>query len=116
MTEAHRILKPGGLMLHNIGCNDHYAFVDPTISFVNFLQFSESKWRLWNNSLLYQNRMRAPEFLELSEQAGLPVILTRTHVRDGTREALTRLEIAPEFRRFSTEDLAYTTLDFVARK
>ena len=37
MVESQRILRPTGLALHNIGCNDRYAFRDRSISFVNFL-------------------------------------------------------------------------------
>jgi SAM-dependent methyltransferase len=116
LRESRRILKPGRLALHNIGCNDHYAFFDRSISFVNFLKFDESQWRLWNNPLQYQNRLRAPQFLELAAEAGLEVIYQRTHVRPGCREALAQFTVAPEFRKFSHEDLAITTLDFISQK
>ncbi len=116
LRESQRILKPGGLALHNVGCNDHYAFVDPSISFVNFLRFSESEWRLWNNSLQYQNRLRAPQFLDLASEAGLKVIYKRTHVRPGSREALAQFTVAREFRQFQPEDLATTSLDFICQK
>lgn len=116
MGESRRILRPGGLALHNVACNDHYAHFDAGISFVNYLRYNESQWRKWNNSLQYQNRLRAPEFLNLAMEAGLEVIYKRIFVRPGTREALTMLPIAPEFHRFSREDLAITTVDFIARK
>jgi SAM-dependent methyltransferase len=116
MYESRRVLRPGGLALHNVACNDHYAYIDPGISFVNYLQYNESQWSKWNNSLQYQNRLRAPEFLDLAIEAGLEVIYKRIFVTPGTREALTTFEIAPEFRRFSIEDVAITTIDFIARK
>jgi SAM-dependent methyltransferase len=116
MCESRRILRPGGLILHNVACNDHYARMDPSISFANYLQYSESQWRKWNNSLQYQNRLRAPEFLELATEGGLEVIYKRTSVAAGTREALATFKVASQFRRFSAEDLAATTIDFVARK
>lgn len=116
MKESFRVLIPGGLAMHNVGCNDHYAFFDKSISFINFLQYGEREWRLWNNSLQYQNRMRAPEFIKLATGAGFEVIQRRTHVRPGTREALANLRIAPEFRRFSEDELVATTSDFIVRK
>jgi hypothetical protein len=116
MCESRRILRPGGLALHNVACNDHYAHIDPGISFVNYLQYSESQWRKWNNSLQYQNRLRAPEFLDLATEAGLEIIHKRTFVGPGTREALANFEVASQFQCFSTEDLATTTIDFIARK
>ena len=116
MRESIRVLRPGGLAMHNIGCNDHYAFFDKSISFVNFLRYEEREWKLWNNTIQYQNRMRAPEFVELAMQAGFEVVRVATHVRPGTLEALDRMRIAPEFSRFSREEVAATTLDFVCRK
>ena len=116
MKESFRVLKPGGLAVHNVGCNDHYAFFDKSISFINYLQYDEREWRLWNNSLQYQNRLRVPEFVELAVQAGFEVISKKTHVRPGTLEALASLRIAPQFDRFSRDELAATTVDFIGRK
>lgn len=116
MCESKRILRPGGLALHNVACNDHYSNTDRGISSVNYLRYSESQWSKWNNSLQYQNRLRAREFLELAAAGGLEVIYVQTAVRPGTREALAAIEVAPEFRRFSLEDLAITTVDFIAKK
>lgn len=116
MQESFRVLKPGGLAMHNVGCNDHYAFFDKSISFGNFLQYGEREWRLWNNPIQYQNRLRAPEFVELATAAGFDVINKRTHVRPGTLEALANMRIAPQFDRFSRDELAATTVDFIGRK
>jgi len=116
MSEIMRMLRPGGLTLHNVGCNDHYAFVDRRISFVNYLRYTEARWSRWNNRLQYQNRLRAPEFLEMASEAGLEVIYKQVAVRPGTREALTTFEVAPEFQRFSKEQMAITTVDFIAKK
>lgn len=116
MQESVRILRPGGMALHNVCCGDHYAFFDPSISFVNFLKYEEKGWRIWNNSLLYQNRLRSPDFLNLASEAGLKVLLKRNFVRPGTYEALASMKVAEPFQHLSTEDLAQTTIDFVAQK
>jgi len=116
MKESFRILKPGGLAMHNVGCNDHYAFFDKSISFVNFLQYDEREWKLWNNPIQYQNRLRAPEFVELAAGEGFEVIRKKLHVRPGTLEALASLRISPRFDRFSEDELAATTVDFIVRK
>jgi hypothetical protein len=116
MAESLRVLRPGGLAMHNVGCNDHYAFFDKSISFVNFLQFDDREWRRWNNPIQYQNRLRAPEFVALAEGAGLEVISEKKNVRPGTLEALATMRVAPEFKRFSKDEIAITTLDFISRK
>lgn len=116
LAESYRMLRAGGFMMHNVACNDHYAHFDKTISYVNFLRYSEKQWRFWNNRLQYQNRMRAPEFLALACQAGFEIAAQHTHVAAGSREALRSFTIAPEFRAFSEADLATTTIDFIGRK
>jgi SAM-dependent methyltransferase len=116
MREAHRVLKPEGLMVHAVGCNDHYAFFDKSISFVNYLQFTAKQWRLWNNRLLYQNRLRANDFIRLARESSFEVVHEARAVRPGSREALASLKIAHEFSSYATEDMVATTVDFVARK
>jgi len=116
VCESRRNPRPGGLALHNVACIDHYAHRDSQLSFVNYLRYSESQWRKWNNSLQYQNRLRASELLDLATQAGFEIILKRTYARSGTREALANFHVAPQSRRFWMEDLAITTVDFIARK
>jgi hypothetical protein len=49
-------------------------------------------------------------------QAGFEVINNRTHVRPGTLEALAGLRVAPQFERFSRDELTATTTDFIVRK
>jgi SAM-dependent methyltransferase len=116
MRESCRVLKDDGLVLHAVACNDHYANFDSTISFVNYLQFSERQWCRWNNPIQYQNRLRAPDFLQLARENGLEILHEARHTRPGTREALATMKLAPEFASYTREDLEATTIDFVARK
>ena len=46
LREAYRVLKDDGLMVHAIACNDHYAYFDPSVSFVHFLRYTDKQWRL----------------------------------------------------------------------
>lgn len=114
MQEARRILRPSGVAVHCVACNDHYANFDRSISFVNYLRFSERQWRWWNNSLQYQNRLRAVDFLRLTEEGGLRVIAKQIYCRGGVQEALAQLPIAAEFDMYTSEELLATTVNFVA--
>jgi hypothetical protein len=80
------------------------------------LQYGEQEWRFWNNPIQYQNRLRAPEFLELATQAGFEVISKKTHARPGTLEAPASLRGASQFDRFSRDEIAAATVDFIGRK
>ena len=59
LKEASRLLGKRGVALHHIDLSDHYAHDDPSISYINFLQFSERDWlRIAGNRFAYHNRMR----------------------------------------------------------
>jgi hypothetical protein len=113
-AESRRILRPGGLAIHSANCGDHYAYFDSGINAMNYLTYTSENWRFWDNSLLYQNRMRPQDFLELAERVGLNVILSIFRPRPELLESLPQMNIAPEFRRYAPEQLASTSVDFVA--
>lgn len=116
MRESHRILRNDGIIVHGVACNDHYAHFDKSISFINYLQFSEAGWKLWNNDINYQNRLRASDFVRIATDAGFQLIFDNRSVRPGCREALATMKVDPAFARYSTEDLLTTTIDFIAEK
>lgn len=117
-AESWRILRPGGVVFHSVNCGDHYAYTDPSVNQLHYLQYSERWWRmLWNNDLQYQNRLRAVDFINLARKHDLEI------VRDTTKVAPERLaelhalpRVAREFRGYTPEELCVTTIDFIARK
>jgi hypothetical protein len=115
LRESRRLIGARGVSLHAVACNDHYAHFDRTISFVHYLQFDARQWRLWNNALNYQNRLRAPDFIAAARDAGLEIVHEERAVRPGSREALATMRVAPEFASYAAEDLVATTVNFVAR-
>jgi len=114
--ESKRILAPDGVMFHSVNCGDHYAYVDRSISQLHYLRYSDAEWRLWQNEFLFQNRMRAREFVELAEQAGFAIALNTAHATERRLRELAEVPIHPQFRRFPPEQLCITTIDFIARK
>jgi SAM-dependent methyltransferase len=116
MKESVRILRPGGIAIHGVNCGDHYAYFDRSISPINYLSYSERHWALWNNGLQYQNRLRPQDLLQIAETSGLEIILKKQQAKPQLLAKLKGMKIAPEFRKYSDEELACTSLDFVARK
>jgi SAM-dependent methyltransferase len=115
MRESLRILKPSGLCIHSANCGDHYAYFDRKITAINYLQYSSKRWRLWNNSLLFQNRLRPQDFLEIAENEGFCIILAKFKSKPELLRAISEMKIAPEFSRYPPDQLACTSIDFVGR-
>jgi SAM-dependent methyltransferase len=114
--EAMRILKPGGIVMHAVNCGDHYAYSDPSITQVNYLQFTDEEWAIWNNDFQFQNRLRAKEFVAMAERAGFTIELDVRPLRADRLAQLATMQVAPCFAGYTRDELAATTVDFVGRK
>jgi len=118
--EAHRILKPGGIVYHSVNCGDHYAYSDPEIDQLNYLQYSDVAWRRWDNEFLYQNRLRAFAFTDMARAAGFAIALDIPNTTPDRLHSVRRMRaeerLDPAFRDLTDEQLAVTSLDFVGRK
>ena len=93
---------------------DHYAYFDRRLTPIHYLRFRERTWRIWNNGLQHQNRLRPDDFLELAEREGLQIVLNR-QPRPELLARFEELPIAPEFRHYPRAQLCTTSVDFVAR-
>ena len=99
-----------------MNCGDHYAYADPKVHQLNYLQFSERQWKFWNNRFLYQNRLRARQFVDGARDAGFELLLDTSHTRPQRLEQLRAMKIAPEFSAIPEETLCITTVDFIGKK
>lgn len=115
LRETARIVKPAGVSLHSVNCGDHYAYFDRSITSINYLKYSDRQWRLWNNRLLHQNRLRPDDFLQLAEDAGLQVVLSRFTPKEHLLKMLPTLGVAEQFERYSPDQLCATSIDFAGR-
>jgi hypothetical protein len=101
--EFQRVLSERGIMNHHIDMADHYANFDKRITVYNFLKFPEPVWRLFNNDLQYQNRLRLPDFRQLHLQAGFEVIEERNQSRV---DELRAVRLAAQFHNYDLQELA----------
>ena len=113
--EARRILVPGGVMFHSVNCGDHYAYVDRRINQLHYLRYSDAEWAIWNNAFLYQNRMRAHEFVERAEAAGFAITLNTARPHERRLRELAEMRVHPQFAHVAPERLCITSVDFIAR-
>jgi SAM-dependent methyltransferase len=114
--EASRILKPGAIVFHSVNCGDHYAYMDGSISQLNYLRYSDAAWEKWNNAFLYQNRLRAEDFIRMAKEAGFAIEIDTSRPHPKRLAELEAIDVHPRFARYSKEQLAITSVDFVGRK
>ena len=60
-----KIIKKDGIISASIDYSDHYSHTDTKISKLNFLQFSDEIWSRYNNSFLFQNRLRHQDYKKI---------------------------------------------------
>jgi 2-polyprenyl-3-methyl-5-hydroxy-6-metoxy-1,4-benzoquinol methylase len=115
MREARRILRPRGIVFHSVNCGDHYAYTDRRISQLNYLRFSSSDWSRWNNAFLYQNRLRYTDFVKMAEDAGFAIEVNTARPAPQRLEQLAAIPVHADFSRYSKDELAVTSIDFIGR-
>jgi len=115
-AESMRILRPGGSMFHSVNCGDHYAYADRKVHQLHYLQFDDRQWAFWNNRFLYQNRLRAHQFVDAARDGGFELIFDSSTPRPQRLEQLKAMTVAPQFAHIPAEKLCITSVDFIALK
>jgi SAM-dependent methyltransferase len=116
MTEARRVLKPGGIWYSLIGLHDHYAGFDKSVSEVNFLRYPEWLWRLLvKNKISYHNRLRERDFLDMMARVGGEIVRIHHVQRREDVERVRAMKIDRHFAGYTPEELAVTRTEIIAR-
>ncbi|HSY77875.1 MAG TPA: class I SAM-dependent methyltransferase, partial [Bacteroidia bacterium] len=112
LKEFKRIVKQGGIMSHSIDMSDHFAHFDKSISVFNFLQYTDSQWKMIDNSIQPQSRLRVTEYKDMYKQLGIP-ITTEKLVR-GNIDEIKKLELSEKYTSDSLDDIAVTHCHFAS--
>ncbi len=110
IEEMHRILKPNGVISHNINYKDH---LDESL---NNLRFSEKIWEsdLFAKSGFYTNRIPAVEMHQYFKKGGFNLVQEAFGRWD--KLPISRISLSKQFRKFSNDELARPTSRFIAIK
>ncbi len=113
-SEFKRILHPKGVMSHSIDMSDHFAHLDKSITNFNFLKFSDRQWKLIDNSIQPQNRLRISDYERLFRESGFEILERKD--RTGTVDQLRSFSPAKRFLSYAEKDLLATHSHLVCRK
>jgi hypothetical protein len=103
LVEFKRVSRPGAVMSHFINLSDEYAQFDRSLSEFNFLKYPDWQWKYLDSPFTRKSRLRISDYRELFAQAGCPIV-QEEDIKGEVRE-LERIRLAPEFARYSKEDL-----------
>jgi SAM-dependent methyltransferase len=113
--EAHRILRPDGIMIHLIDPSDHFSHADESISSINFLQYSEREFSRYNSSFCFQNRLRVSAYLQLVAETDFTILHAERRVDESAIAVLPRLNLHSDFSGFPPQEICSTSVAVVAR-
>jgi SAM-dependent methyltransferase len=117
LVECRRLLKPDGLLSYRADLEDHYARAGGGVSRYNFLRYSDRKWALFNPPLHYQSRLRYPDYVRITREAGFEIVreqVSRPSEQD--LAALRTLDVAERFRSYSAEELGVRGVTIAATR
>jgi cyclopropane fatty-acyl-phospholipid synthase-like methyltransferase len=114
--EAHRLLRRKGVMMHHIDLTDHYSHQDASITSINFLHFTETEFRKYNNRFIYQNRLRPNHYRELIERAGFRVVAWSVDVNERAMQPFSKKLLAAPYDQLSREEICAARVRVVAER
>ncbi len=104
LSKFKTLASKGGVMSHFIDMSDHFAHFDTSINIYNYLRFSDSAWRLIDNSVQPQNRWRLSEYEKLYRS--LSINISETDCRKGNVEEVLSVSLADKYKNYDVKDLA----------
>lgn len=113
-TEFLRVGSADARMSHYIDLADHYAGHDPRINEFHFLTIGPRRWRLANNRLGYQNRLRIDDYRRILTETGW-LVRTQTLTRR-KRATLQDLSLVPPFDSTPVKELLVVKAHLVTRR
>jgi ubiquinone/menaquinone biosynthesis C-methylase UbiE len=114
LNEFKRIQKEESVLSHFIDLSDHFAHYDNSITIYNFLRFSDNQWKIIDNSLQPQNRMRLTDYKALYDSLGIKFEITE--LREGDVKVLQSVSINKKYKDYSMNELAVSHCQFISKK
>ena len=114
LLEFKRVVnKKHGVMSHAIDMTDHFAHFDKSITIYNFLKYSEKQWRMIDNTIQPQNRLRFGDYLTMYEELNIPI--THTEHSPGNIDEAKSVSLHKDFLEKNLKDIAISHCHIVSK-
>jgi SAM-dependent methyltransferase len=105
--DSKRSLRPGGVHSHGIDHTDHRANVDPRLSRIDFLRYSDLTWGLISNTpQICTNRLRNSDYISMLRDTGYQIVWERKFVINQAVHEANDMKLSGRFRDKHIDDLA----------
>lgn len=111
---TYHLSAPEGISSHIVDLGDHFAHLDRHITPFNFLRYSKRTWRMIDNRIQPQNRLRVPDYRALFSRSGFRAVAEQRLEVD--RTALARVKLHADYRRIDADELAVIGCHFVLER
>jgi len=112
VADIHRVLRPGGFSVHQIGIDDHLQHYDGKMSPKAYISYSDKMWKLFfENGVQYFNRLQMSEWLRAFARKDMEQLEAISEHCD-----IDGLSVNKRFADYSKDDLSCTTLTIIHRK
>jgi len=116
LREASRVLRKNGRAVHLVDPSDHFAHTDSELNLINFLRYSSHDWgRIAGIQFMYQNRLRASDYLEALRNSGFHIDSIEAVTDQRSLDELAAgFPVHPDFSSYAPQDLATVQFAFSA--
>lgn len=116
-AHAAKVLKPGGMMCHEIDMSDHFEHKDKSISTVDMLGLDDATWQAKTHDPQdYQNRLRRFEFAQILRDGGWEILQMDGQPYPPAMESLKTMKLVPRYANVPHEELAILWSVVVAKR
>jgi hypothetical protein len=112
-AEFRRLASSNAVLIEFINLKDQFLNFDRSISPMNFLQYSDSKWRWLDSPLIPQTRLRISDYRRILVESGYEIVKETS--KSAPPEQLDRVRLDPKFQKYTREDLLVIETWLVAR-
>ncbi len=74
LNKINYVLNNKKLVSSIIDYSDHYAHTDKKITYLNFLKYNSDDWKKYNNTYLFQNRLRHQDYRKIFKNNDFKII------------------------------------------
>ncbi|PKQ46678.1 hypothetical protein [Confluentibacter flavum] len=112
-------MEEDAAILHLISPSDHRAYSDSSLSYYDFLKYSQSEWDNIQTKFDYHNRLRLPQYIDIFEKIGFKILyLEYDKVSNNSKkyEDYKKLKIHSDYVKFNEEQLLAGSINILLRK